>query len=112
MRRNLIYGSICLAALSCFAVLAQQGPAAAQQPAAAPAGRLGLRDLSAKCPSPAKRYSAGTAAYSLYRNASGYYDTDFKSPQPFASVIPGNTAVADAVPESDRSNTRSHFEKS
>ena len=38
MRRNLIYGSICLAALSCFAVLAvaQQRPVAPQQPAATP----------------------------------------------------------------------------
>src|SRR3954468_18299464 len=40
MRRNLIYGSLCLAALSCFAVLAvaQQRPSAPQHPAAAPAG--------------------------------------------------------------------------
>jgi hypothetical protein len=97
MRRNLIYGSICLATLSCFAVLAQQSPAAAQLPAAAPAAG----STCETCPQnvlPPQNVTPQVPQPTHYIEMPPGTTIRFESPQPFASVIPGNTAVADAVP--------------
>jgi Pilus formation protein N terminal region len=76
-RKNLICGSICLAILPGFTLfaVAQQRPAA-QQPAAAQ-----------QSPQPT-HYITMPPGFSIR----------FESPRPFASVVPGNTNVADAVP--------------
>ena len=111
MRRNLIYGSICLAALSCFAVLAvaQQRPAAPQQPAATPQPAparpaAAPQDVPARpaaapqnVPAP-QRVAAQEPRYTHYIEMPPGFTIRFKSPRPFASVVPGNTAVADAIP--------------
>jgi Flp pilus assembly secretin CpaC len=98
MRRNLIYGSICLAALSCFAVLAvaQQRPAAPQQPATAPAGS-DCTTCPQNVPAPQSVTPKGPQ-YTHYIEMPPGITIRFESPQPFASVVPGNTDVADAVP--------------
>jgi hypothetical protein len=99
MRRNLIYGSICLAALSCSAVLAvaQQRPAAPQQPAAAPAAGSDCKTCPQNVPAP-QSVTAQGPRYTHYIEMPPGITIRFESPRPFASVVSGNTDVADAVP--------------
>jgi len=76
-RKNLIAGSICLAVLPCFALfaVAQQQRAAAQQPAA-----------------------AQQVQPTHYITMPPGYSIRYESPRPFASVVAGNTNIAEAVP--------------
>jgi Pilus formation protein N terminal region len=82
-RRDLISASICLAILSCstvFAVAQQRAPA--QQP---PASQQPV----------ATQQSVQPTHYITMRPG---FSIRYESPRPFASVVPGNTRVADAVP--------------
>ena len=110
MRRNLIYGSICLAALSCFAVLAvaQQRPAAPQQPAATPQPAPAQQPAAApgvapqNVPAP-QNVTAQEPRPTHYIEMPPGFTIRFESPRPFASVVAGNIEVAEAVPgQSDR----------
>jgi Pilus formation protein N terminal region len=76
-RKNLIAGSICLAVLPCFALfaVAQQQRAAAQQPAA-----------------------AQQVQPTHYITMPPGYSIRYEAPRPFASVVAGNTNIAEAVP--------------
>jgi hypothetical protein len=82
-RKNLISASICLAILSCFTVfaVAQQRPAA-QQPA----------------PSQQPAATQQSVRPTHYITMPPGFSIRYESPKPFASVVPGNTRVADAVP--------------
>ena len=82
-RKNLISASICLAILSCFTVfaVAQQRPPAQQPPASQP---------------PAATQQSVQATH--YITMPPGFSIRYESPKPFASVVPGNTRVADAVP--------------
>jgi Pilus formation protein N terminal region len=82
-RKNLIAGSICLAVLPCFALfaVAQQQRPAAQQPAA------GQQPAAAQQVQPT-HYITMPPGFSIR----------YESPRPFASVVSGNTKVAEAVP--------------
>jgi Pilus formation protein N terminal region len=82
-RKNLISASICLAILSCFTVfaVAQQRPAAQQPPASQP---------------PAATQQSVRPTH--YITMPPGFSIRYESPKPFASVVPGNTRVADAVP--------------
>jgi Flp pilus assembly secretin CpaC len=104
MRRNLIYGSICLAALSCFAVLAvaQQRPAAPQQPAATPQPAPAQPDAAPAAgpqnvPTP-QNVTVQEPRYTHSIEIPPGITIRFESPRPFASVVAGDTRVADAVP--------------
>ena len=84
-RKTLIAGSICLAALPCFALfaVAQQRPAA-QQPGQQPAAAQQVQ---------ATHYISMPPGFSIR----------YESPRPFASVVAGNTKIAEAVPsQTDR----------
>ena len=76
-RKNLIAGSICLAVLPCFALfaVAQQQRAATQQPAA-----------------------AQQVQPTHYITMPPGYSIRYEAPRPFASVVAGNTNIAEAVP--------------
>ena len=76
-RKNLIAGSICLAVLPSFALfaVAQQRPAS-QQPAAA----------------------QQSVQPTHYITMPPGFSIRYESPRPFASVVSGNTKVAEAVP--------------
>ena len=82
-RKNLISASICLAILSCFTVfaVAQQRPAAQQPPASQP---------------PAATQQSVQPTH--YITVPPGFSIRYESAKPFASVVPGNTRVADAVP--------------
>ena len=82
-RKNLIAGSICLAVLPCFALfaVAQQQRAAAQQPAAS------------QQPAAAQQVQP-----THYITMPPGYSIRYESPRPFASVVSGNTNIAEAVP--------------
>ena len=82
-RKNLISASVCLAILSCFTVfaVAQQRPAAQQPPASQP---------------PAATQQSVQPTH--YITVPPGFSIRYESPKPFASVVPGNTRVADAVP--------------
>jgi glucose/arabinose dehydrogenase len=87
-RKNLIAGSICLAVLPCFALfaVAQQQRPAAQQPAAS------------QQPAAAQQVQA-----THYISMPPGFSIRYESPRPFASVVSGNTKVAEAVPgQTDR----------
>jgi hypothetical protein len=87
-RKNLVAGSICLAVLPCFAffAVAQQQRPAAQQPAAS------QQPAAAQQVQPT-HYIAMPPGFSIR----------YESPRPFASVVSGNTKVAEAVPgQTDR----------
>jgi glucose/arabinose dehydrogenase len=82
-RKNLIAGAICLAVLPCFALfaVAQQQRPAAQQPAASqqPAAAQQVQPTHSITMPPG-------------------FSMRYESPRPFASVVSGNTKVAEAVP--------------
>ena len=82
-RKNLISASICLAILSCFTVfaVAQQRPPAQQPPASQ---------------QPAATQQSVQATH--YITMPPGFSIRYELPRPFASVVPGNTRVADAVP--------------
>ena len=82
-RKNLIAGSICLAVLPCFALfaVAQQQRPAAQQPAAS------QQPAAAQQVQPTHSISMPPG-----------FSIRYESPRPFASVVSGNTKVAEAVP--------------
>ena len=82
-RKNLISASICLGILSCFTVfaVAQQRPPAQQPPASQ---------------QPAATQQSVQATH--YITMPPGFSIRYESPKPFASVVPGNTRVADAVP--------------
>jgi glucose/arabinose dehydrogenase len=87
-RKNLIAGSICLAVLPCFALfaVAQQQRPAAQQPAAT------------QQPAAAQQVQP-----THYITMPPGFSIRYESPRPFASVVSGNTKVAEAVPgQTDR----------
>lgn len=83
-RKNLIAGAICLAAvLPCFAIfaVAQQQRPAAQQPAASPAAAQQVQ-----------------ATVTHYITMPPGFSIRYELPRPFASVVAGNTNLAEAVP--------------
>ena len=87
-RKNLIAGSICLAVLPCFALfaVAQQQRPAAQQPAAS------QQPAAAQQVQPTHHITMPPG-----------FSIRYESPRPFASVVSGNTKVAEAVPgQTDR----------
>ena len=87
-RKNLIAGSICLAVLPCFALFAaaQQQRPAAQQPAAS------QQPAAAQQVQPTHHITMPPG-----------FSIRFESPRSFASVVSGNTKVAEAVPgQTDR----------
>jgi glucose/arabinose dehydrogenase len=87
-RKNLIAGSICLAVLPCFALfaVAQQQRPPAQQPAPS-------QQPAAPQQVQATHYISMPPGFSIR----------YESPRPFASVVSGNTKVAEAVPgQTDR----------
>ena len=92
-RENLIAGSICLAVLPCFALfaVAQQRPAA-QQPAAS------------QQPAPSQQPAAAQQVQAThYISMPPGFSIRYESPRPFASVVAGNTKIAEAVPsQTDR----------
>ena len=92
-RKTLIAGSICLAALPCFALfaVAQQRPAA-QQPAAS------------QQPAPSQQRAAAQQVQAThYISMPPGFSIRYESPRPFASVVAGNTKIAEAVPsQTDR----------
>jgi Pilus formation protein N terminal region len=88
-RKNLIAGSICLAAvLPCFALfaVAQQQRPAAQQPA------------------PSQQPAAAQQVQATHNiSMPPGFSIRYESPRPFASVVGGNTKIAEAVPsQTDR----------
>jgi glucose/arabinose dehydrogenase len=87
-RKNLIAGSICLAVLPCFALfaVAQQQRPPAQQPAAS------QQPAAAQQVQPTHHITMPPG-----------FSIRYESPRPFASVVSGNTKVAEAVPgQTDR----------
>jgi Pilus formation protein N terminal region len=88
-KKNLIAGSICLAVLPCFALfaVAQQQRPAAQQPAASQQPAAGQQPAAAQQVQPT-HYITMPPGFSIR----------YESPRPFASVVSGNTKVAEAVP--------------
>ena len=82
-RKNLIAGSICLAVLPCFALFA-----VAQQRAAAQQQRAAAQQPAAAQQVQPTHYITMPPGYSIR----------YESPRPFASVVAGNTNIAEAVP--------------
>ena len=82
-RKNLIAGSICLAVLPCFALfaVAQQRPPASQQPA------------TSQQPGDSQQVQP-----THYITMPPGFSIRYESPRPFASVVAGNTNIAEAVP--------------
>ena len=92
-RKNLIAGSICLAVLPCFALfaVAQQQRPAAQQPAA-------QQPAASQQPAAAQQVQA-----THHITMPPGFTIRYELPRPFASVVSGNTNVAEAAPgQTDR----------